>query len=123
MYHKLTPHLNTYEDKTGKWKQISACDYIFMAHYDENNNFSIHTDTGCYCDATKKSSNTLLIYLNDNFIGGETSFYDNDFNHVVTIKAKKGRAILFNILIWHTGEKIIEGEKSWIGTEIISNKL
>lgn len=123
IHQKLKPFLNQYQDTTGKWQPTEGCGYIFMANYKPGNNFSIHTDTGCHYTKNKKSSHTLLIYLNDDFEGGETSFYNQDFQLVKTIKPKRGRAILFNILLWHTAEKLKRGEKFWIGTEVVSRRL
>jgi hypothetical protein len=61
----------------------------------------------------------LLIYLNDDFIGGHTVFYNDKWSVIKTITPKKGMAILFDIDIWHKANKIEEGNKYWIGMEII----
>ena len=61
-----------------------------------------------------------MIYLNDDFTGGKTVFYDDCFQKTVEIEPKKGKALLFDIDLWHKGEEIHNGEKFWIGCEIIS---
>jgi hypothetical protein len=123
LYEKVKPHLSEFEDETGKWKPTKACNYIFMAKYNPNKKFNIHTDTGCYSESDKRSTNTMLIYLNDDFQGGETSFYDLNFKHIISVKPKKGRAIIFNINLWHSGEEVKDNNKLWIGTEIVSKRL
>lgn len=101
---------------------IDHNDLIMSAKYLPNNSFNLHTDTGLYFNPIdrEKSSHTLLIYLNDNFEGGETTFYSDEFKRLFSIKPKKGMALLFDINLWHTGEILKTGEKYWIGCEFIS---
>lgn len=96
---------------------------IMTGKYNFDQNFDLHTDTGLYFDKNKKekSKYTLLIYLNDNYKGGETEFYDEDFEKIAEIVPKIGMALLFDIDLWHKGNKLINGTKYWIGCEIISN--
>jgi prolyl 4-hydroxylase len=96
---------------------------IMTGKYTNNQEFGLHTDTGLYYnkETNEKSRYTLLIYLNDNFNGGETEFYDDNFNSILKIIPKKGKALLFDIDMWHKGNQLIHGEKYWIGCEIISN--
>lgn len=101
---------------------LRANNLVMTGKYKPGDIFGLHTDTGLYFDLSKgeKSNYTLLIYLNDNFKGGRTIFYDNCFQKIVEIKPKKGMALLFDINLWHKAEEIYEGEKYWIGCEIIS---
>lgn len=94
---------------------------IMSGKYNVGDLFSLHTDTGLFydLDAKEKSLWTLLIYLNDNFKGGETVFYDNYWKVDKIIKPKTGMAILFDIDLWHCGNQVVEGNKYWIGCEII----
>jgi prolyl 4-hydroxylase len=94
---------------------------IMTGKYVSGDSFNLHTDTGLFYDRKnkEKSRYTLLIYLNDDFISGETEFYTEQFKKVLTIKPKKGKALLFDIDLWHKGNTIIEGNKYWIGCEII----
>jgi hypothetical protein len=94
---------------------------IMTGKYLPNQSFSLHTDTGLFYDRIKKekSKYTLLIYLNDDYENGETEFYDNNFNKQVVIKPKKGKALLFDIDLWHSGNQVLKKEKYWIGCEII----
>lgn len=62
---------------------------------------------------------TLLIYLNDNFNGGETKFYDNDFKLIKTIIPEKGKGLLFDINLFHQGTIVTSGNKYWIGCQVI----
>lgn len=94
---------------------------IMSGKYIKGDLFALHTDTGLYYnkETNEKTQWTLLIYLNDNFIGGETTFYDDKWNISKIINPQVGKAILFDINLWHKGNEVIEGEKYWIGCEII----
>ena len=63
---------------------------------------------------------TLLIYLNEDFKGGETVFYDDNFRKTTTIAPKAGSALFFDIALWHEAEGILAGKKYWIGTELMT---
>ena len=101
---------------------LRANNLIMTGNYDPGNEFGLHTDTGLYFDllVMEKSNYTLLIYLNDDFEGGDTVFYNNNFKETVRIKPELGKALLFDISLWHQGLKILKGNKYWIGCEIIS---
>lgn len=104
-----------------KWQPIETTKYIFYSKLIENNMFGIHTDTGSVYDIQNKkySKFTLLTYLNDNFVGGNTQFYDGSFNETVTIVPIKNKTLIFDIDLFHKGNMIISGIKYWIGTEIV----
>ncbi len=99
-----------------------ANDLIMTGKYSPDNEFGIHTDTGLYYNKNKneKSRYTLLIYLNDNFENGETVFYDDYLKEKEIITPEKGMALVFDIDLWHKANKIINGNKYWIGCEIIA---
>ena len=101
---------------------LRANNLIMTGKYKPNNKFGLHTDTGLFYDqfSKEKSKYTLLIYLNDDFEGGTTSFFTENFKPTVTIHPKIGRALLFDIDLWHKGDMLIKGEKYWIGCELIS---
>lgn len=94
---------------------------IMTGHYEEGEQFNLHTDTGLYYNRNTKEKSrwTLLIYLNEDYEGGHTQFYDDSWNLRETIKPEKGKALLFDIDLWHRGDNIKIGKKYWIGCEII----
>jgi prolyl 4-hydroxylase len=100
---------------------LRANHYVMAGHYRPGDQFSLHTDTGLFYDRKRgeKSRWTLLIYLNDNFDGGQTTFFTDTGKEVVRIQPRAGRALLFDIDLWHRGEEVRGGEKMWIGCEII----
>lgn len=95
--------------------------WIMTGQYTPGQQFNMHTDTGLYYDrdAREKTQWTLLIYLNDNFEGGDTIFYNEKWEETQRIRPEKGKALLFDIDLWHRGDVLKSGEKRWIGCEII----
>lgn len=101
---------------------IKANKLIMTGKYEPSDAFGLHTDTGLFYDRKKKlkSRYTLLIYLNDNFEGGSTQFYTDRFKPTFEIVPEKGKALLFDIDLWHQGKPLHSGNKYWIGCEIIA---
>ena len=100
---------------------IKPNNLIMSGTYKPGDSFGLHTDTGLYYNPREslKSRWTLLIYLNDDFSGGETVFYDDSWKVSKVITPEKGKALLFDIDLWHKGNEVISGTKHWIGCEII----
>lgn len=96
---------------------------IMTGSYTPDQQFNLHTDTGLFYnrDANEKSNWTLLIYLNDDFEGGHTLFYDDEWMLTDTIRPERGKALLFDIDLWHRGDLLTSGTKHWIGCEVIGN--
>ena len=123
MYNRIKPYLpKIYIDRLNKtYICRKAIKYIMYSAISKDQMFQIHTDTGYEYDEKKNnySKYTVLTYLNDDFEGGNTIFYDNNFNQIIKIKPKKGLTLLFDIDFFHSGEKVINNTKYWIGTEIV----
>ena len=108
----LFKHLLFYKYNVGEY---------FKEHYDGDN-----------IDGDKKSFFTLLIYLNDNFEGGETNFihYDRKIvkkklkkDKILTpIIPKKGQLLIFKHNILHEGSIIKSGEKIVLRSDIMYEK-
>lgn len=127
IYTKLQPYLpKQYKDhKQYCWEFVGPIQTIMYAQVETNQSFGIHTDTGYEYDSIKHhySKYTVLIYLNDSYEGGTTTFYSNQFQKITQIQPKKGRLLCFDIDLFHSGDPVIHGTKQWIGTELICHKL
>ena len=108
--------------KNIKWEIYGVSDYIFYSHIKENELIGIHSDNGTVYDpiSNQYSKFTLLTYLTDDFVGGETLFYTNE--GIIQITPEKNKTILFDIDLFHEGVKVLEGEKIWMKTEIVYRK-
>lgn len=127
IYRAIKPYLpNHYQDqKNQKWEYVDSIQTIMYAVVNTNQNFGIHTDTGYEFDSIKHhySKYTVLVYLNDSFEGGTTTFYSKDFKPIAQIQPKTGRVLCFDIDLFHSGDPILKGSKRWIGTELICHKI
>ena len=101
---------------------IRANNLIMTGIYKIGDNVNIYTNSGLFRSNLHgiESRYMLLIYLNDDYNGGEIQFYTDTFKPIVTIKPKKGMALLFDIDLWLQDNPIINGYKYWIGCEIIA---
>lgn len=119
---KLSPHCPAlYTDSQGRaWRFDGVADYIMFATVKEGQSFMIHTDTGCVYEPTAQrySRYTVLTYLNDDFQDGCTRFYNNGFQEWFDVVPKRGRTLLFDIDLFHSGMPVTSGVKHWIGTEV-----
>jgi len=121
-YSLLKNHISDKTINNNEFPNILRANTLIMTgNYNPGQQFNMHTDTGLYYNIKEKSRWTLLIYLNDDYEGGHTLFYDDDFKFTKDITPKKGMALLFDIDLWHRGDVIITGNKRWIGCEIISS--
>ena len=103
-------------------RYLKPGDLIKSGLYLSTDNFGLHTDTGQHYDRVTKTKSrwTLIIYLNTVDSGGETIFYSPDtWKEVLRVKPEAGKALLFDIDLWHRAAPITAGEKLWIGCEII----
>jgi len=81
--------------------------------YQPGQQFKRHIDNSYIRNETEASYYTLLIYLNDDFKGGETAFGK------LQIKPKKGNALIFLHSLEHEGTPILEGVKYVLRTDIM----
>lgn len=105
-------------DEAELWPGIDISDMLYWARYEPGQGFPLHRDTGYYNTDTMCCTHTLLIYLNDDFRGGHTTFHSAE--EKVSVRPVPGRAVLFDISLLHQGEKAFDGRKYWIGTELTS---
>ena len=123
MYSRIVKYLpEKYTDRKGvNWQYLQAPKYIMYAKVQSGQQFGLHTDTGCEYDKEKNkySKYTVLTYLNDDFDGGSTIFYDDNFHETCTVIPKINRTLIFDINLFHRGAPVLERAKYWIGTELV----
>jgi Rps23 Pro-64 3,4-dihydroxylase Tpa1-like proline 4-hydroxylase len=84
---------------------FSECGDAEIVRYSVGGHFTPHTD------AHKDNSHrafTVILYLNDNFTGGETCFPDQNYS----FKPKAGNVLIFSSAALHASMPILSGEKN-----------
>ncbi len=81
--------------------------------YEAGQEFKKHRDQSYIRNEFEASYFTFMIYLNDQFEGGETIFKD------IEIEPKKGTALIFFHDLEHEGSKIMEGKKYVLRTDVM----
>ena len=105
------------EEITGINEKIRFC------RYQKDQLFSRHQDGVYYPNSNHESKFTFLLYLNDNscFEAGATEFYTSKMAQfpVKTIVPKKGKLVVFDHQIWHTGARVTKGNKYILRSDIM----
>ena len=90
--------------------------------YDPGQFFDWHTDGYFSRDNGDRSRLTFMVYLNEGFTGGETSFTDDavapqfsDFSVTPTT----GLALVFAHRLAHKGQQVIDGRKYVLRTDVM----
>tara|TARA_B110000858_G_scaffold191056_1_gene239827 strand:+ start:646 stop:1194 length:549 start_codon:yes stop_codon:yes gene_type:complete len=103
--------------------QDRICELVQVVRYDPGDYYKPHQDTCCFETCRGKSDvdkriKTVIVYLNDDFQGGETCFPNLD----MCIEPKRGRALVFNtydMLNRCTRKALHEGRPVRDGTKYI----
>lgn len=95
---------------------IEICSNIRIIKYLKNGYFKKHKDL--IVNKNKKKSYTLILYLNDNYGGGNTILLNEKTKEFFKINKIENRILLFKPDIPHLGSKVLEGEKIILTTQI-----
>lgn len=97
----------------GHYKSMGLNELFRFYRYNPKEEFKRHRDESYIRNESEASFYTFMIYLNDNFVGGETTFPQN------TIKPVTGMALIFLHDIEHAGSPITQGTKYVLRTDIM----
>ena len=82
--------------------------------YAEQQHHGSHWDTSIELPDGRTSLLTFMIYLNDDFEGGETSF--DEIDEIVI--PRQGHAVVFQHRVVHTARPVMRGEKFALRSEV-----
>jgi hypothetical protein len=82
--------------------------------YEVGHHFGLHTDQS-YPRDDARSLLTLLVYLDDDFEGGETEFPEQGR----TIVPRAGAALWFQHALLHAGKAVVRGVKHVLRTDVL----
>lgn len=98
----------------GMYKTIGFNELMRVYKYKEGQRFKMHRDGIYERNELECSFYSFLIYLNDDFEGGITSFKTGE-----EVKPKKGTALVFYHKILHEGKEIVNGTKYVLRTDVM----
>jgi hypothetical protein len=121
LYRRLADHLAPRFDK--KWHPIGLNERLRVYRYDVGQQFNWHLDGYFERPTGERSFFTFMVYLNEDFEGGATSFRERQHDPAVSaeyrVTPKKGMALLFHHPIEHRGDPVIDGRKYVLRTDVM----
>lgn len=96
-------------------KLVGANPRLRLYRYGGGEKHSSHWDTVVEFERGARSLLTLVFYLNDGFVGGDTVFNELDLR----VTPKRGRALVFQHRVLHTATTVRDGEKFVLRTDIV----
>lgn len=82
--------------------------------YETGQRFKMHRDGSYERNDSEFSILSFLVYLNDDFKGGET-----EFRKITTVTPKTGTALVFHHPVRHEGKEISSGTKYVLRTDVM----
>jgi predicted 2-oxoglutarate/Fe(II)-dependent dioxygenase YbiX len=102
-----------------EWQAIGFNDRFRFYRYDSGQKFAPHYDGYFRRGNGERSQLTFMVYLNADFRGGETRFYDENGQLHVTVHPEGGMALVFIHLKLHEGAPVAEGRKYVLRTDVM----
>jgi hypothetical protein len=99
--------------RLGDWHAVGVNERLRFYRYDVGQRFEWHRDGSFTRDDFERSCLTFMVYLNDGFEGGETSF------DTVQITPQTGLALFFKHPLRHKGEPVVRGRKYVLRTDVM----
>ena len=99
--------------RQGEWQLTGVNERLRFYRYDVGQQFEWHRDGYFERANGERSRLTFMVYLNDEFEGGETSFDD------CVITPEQGMALFFTHEILHKGEPVTQGRKYVLRTDVM----
>nr|WP_315204865.1 2OG-Fe(II) oxygenase [uncultured Albidiferax sp.] len=113
LFELLKPHLPT---SIGSLRLVGLNDRLRLYRYRPGQRFTPHMDHWYQSSPTRISLLTALVYLNEDFKGGETRFMEQ-VESVIT--PTTGSAVFFQHKVRHEGCEVLEGTKYALRTDVM----
>ena len=93
------------------WRVVGLNERFRYYRYDPGQKFAPHGDGAFKRPSGEQSWLTFMVYLNDDFSGGETKFYEDVGVLRLSVKPERGMALVFLHRQLHEGAAIVSGRK------------
>jgi hypothetical protein len=111
---RLSPYLPRILDGQ---QAIGLNERFHYYRYTSGQSFKGHTDGAFRRSNGEESKLTVLVYLNDDFTGGETAFLTS------VVSPRRGAALVFRHGLFHEGRPVLSGRKFVMRTDVMFNRL
>jgi predicted 2-oxoglutarate/Fe(II)-dependent dioxygenase YbiX len=111
------------------WTAVRLNERFRFYRYDPEQRFKRHKDGIVVLPSGEESRLSFLIYLNEGYDGGETTFSDYRFENGTTItdtikvSPQTGMGLFFIHQRWHEGAPVNRGRKYLLRTDVIYKQL
>jgi hypothetical protein len=102
--------------RLGNSEAIGLNELFRFYRYQRGHQFKGHFDQSYIRNATEASYFTFMMYLNDNFAGGDTTFRE------LKIRPRQGMALIFLHNLYHEGSQVTSGVKYVLRTDVMYRK-
>ena len=124
LYQRLSDDLAPRFQRT--WTRVAFNERLRLYRYDIGQQFDWHRDGYFQRPNGERSFFTFMVYLNDDFDGGATSFSDDGFSFpggMLRITPAKGMGLLFHHPILHRGDPVTTGRKYVLRTDVMYRRV
>jgi predicted 2-oxoglutarate/Fe(II)-dependent dioxygenase YbiX len=101
------------------WQAVGFNERFRFYRYDSGQKFAPHWDGSFHRDNGEHSLLTFMVYLNDDFTGGETKFYLANGMPRLEVKPERGMALVFVHRQLHEGAPVACGRKYVLRTDVM----
>ncbi len=107
------------------WKAVRLNERFRFYRYDPEQRFKRHKDGVVVLPGGEESRLSFLIYLNEGYEGGETTFTDHRYENgdtmtdTIKVSPKTGMGLFFAHQRWHEGAPVVHGRKYLLRTDVI----
>lgn len=112
LFERVAPHV---PQQLCGMKPVGANERFRCYRYEHDQRFAPHYDGAFVRDYNERSLLTFMVYLNDGFAGGATTFHDFD----VSVAPVTGRALLFQHFLLHEGCSVTSGVKYVLRSDVM----
>ena len=124
LYQRLSDDLAPRFQRT--WAPVAFNERLRLYRYDIGQQFDWHRDGYFQRPNGERSFFTFMVYLNDDFDGGATSFSDDGLGYpggMLRITPAKGMGLLFHHPILHRGDPVTTGRKYVLRTDVMYRRV
>ena len=105
--------------RVGSWHLLGINERFRYYRYDVGQTFRQHYDGSFRRHPGEESQLTFMVYLNDDFTGRTTEFYDGDGSSRETVQPKRGMALVFRHAQLREGAPVARGRKYVLRTDVM----